>query len=73
MTARPPSTAPWRLVDIRPATDEGGAAAVAVRLAVDGPRQMLSPDEAEDAAWRLLEAAKLARAGTDRDGPERAD
>ena len=73
VTARPPSATSWRLVDIRPTAEADGSPAIAVRFGADGQTHVLSPDEPEDAGWRLLEAAKLARAGIGRDDPETAD
>ena len=63
----------WHLVEIRPKADEDGSAAIEVRFGADGLTHVLSPDEAEDAAWRLLEAAKLARAGIGGDDLEMAN
>ncbi len=72
MTARPPAATSWRLVDIHPAAEPDGSPAIAVRFRADAQTHVLSPDEAEDAAWRLLEAAKLARAGIGSRDPEMA-
>lgn len=69
MTARPPAATSWRLVDIDPTAESDGSPAVAIRFSASGGAYVLSLDEAEDAAWRLLEAAKLARAGIGRDDP----
>lgn len=73
MTARPPAATSWRIVDIHPTAEPDGAPAIAVRFGADGQAHVLSPDEAEDAAWRLLEAAKLARAGIGGRDPLTAD
>ena len=72
MTVRPPAATSWRLVEIWPTFKIDGSAAVAIRFIANGGDHVLSPDEAEDAAGRLLEAAKLARAGIGRDNPERS-
>ena len=65
---RPPSE--WRFVDIRPSVDDRGRSAVTFRQGTASLTYFMSPDMAEDAAWRLLEAAKLARAGIGRTEPE---
>ncbi len=73
MTARPLTATSWRLVDIHPAAEPDGSPTVTGRFGAAAQTHVLSPDEAEDAAWRLLEAAKLARAGIGSRAPEMAN
>ena len=58
------------MAEIQPTAEPNGSAAV--RFNADGQTHVLSPEEAEDAAWRLLEAANLARAGIGNDDRQMA-